>query len=26
VEYQGIANPAYHRENLKNPNFLVSAL
>ena len=22
VEYQGIANPAYHRENLKNPNFL----
>ncbi len=26
IEYQGIANPAYHRENLKNPNFLVSAL
>lgn len=26
VQYQGINNPAYHRENLKNPNFLVSAL
>ncbi|WP_337880058.1 3'(2'),5'-bisphosphate nucleotidase CysQ [Rheinheimera sp.] len=26
VTYTGIANPAYHRENLKNPNFLVSAL